>query len=274
MQFTKRLLAKVVNETLSPTWQIRNAAGNALHQAMLTTDLIAAFRWRDVILHRPPSHLIVAIPGVKALRLPQELVPAVSAWFTVAAEKDLRTDPDHFVFPTIVANRYVPSSPMNEQEIRSMTVWTADDVAEPTNQDLRDVAALILGHVRGARGVYPVTIAQTRWGDLDEFDLRYGHTECNPRISLFEALEDWGAIWESLVGRDWYPDDPILIPASAGRISWEPDESGRWTRPKPLTTKGYYGIFRKRGSMAGYPSLSATDCTVEGDGTKTTETAF
>ena len=101
-----------------------------------------------------------------------------------------------------------------------------------------------------------------------------GNEDHHPRVSLFEVLDEWGDMWEQIVGRQWYGDDPILIPATAGRVSWEADKF-KTTRPKPLSLAGYYSIFRRRGAMAGYPSLSATDCTVEdGEETFTVETAF
>ena len=66
----------------------------------------------------------------------------------------------------------------------------------------------------------------------------------------------------------------MLIPASAGRLRWESDEH-KVTRPKPLSLKAYYAVFRKRGAQAGYPWLCATDATAkDGDGTFTVETAF
>ena len=129
--------------------------------------------------------------------------------------------------------------------------------------------------MRGARGHNPATIAQTRWQDLTEFDFRLGNEEYHQRISLFEVLEAWADTWEEIVGRELFGDDPVLVPASTGRLRWEADEH-KVTRPKPLSLKAYYAVFRKRGAQAGYPWLSAPDATAE-DGDDQTihiETAF
>ena len=87
------------------------------------------------------------------------------------------------------------------------------------------------------------------------------------RISLFEVLEQWGEAWEQIVGREWYGDDPILIPSSTGRLTWEAD-AHKVTYPKPLSLAAYYRIFRRRGALAGYPWLTATDATAK-DGDET-----
>ena len=91
---------------------------------------------------------------------------------------------------------------------------------------------------------------------------------------MFHSLFDWGEAWCEIVGREYQDDDPILIPASTGRLSWDSDPFDRWTSPRPLSTAGFYRVFRERGARAGYPSLSATDCTVEGGATALPEEAF
>ena len=95
-----------------------------------------------------------------------------------------------------------------------------------------------------------------RWGDLTELDFKLGNEDYVPRISLFEVMDSWVDIWEGIVGRQRYGDDPILIPASAGRLVWEPDEH-KAIRPKPLSLAAYYAIFRKRG---GYGRIPIAQC--------------
>ena len=273
MKFTRRILIDVANEILSPSWQLRNAATCSFYEvAQFSPELISSFRWRDVIRHQAPTELVIRTPDVRALQLPSQAVPPFAAWATYAAERGWRANPDNLIFPSFRDHQYRLDEVL---DLRYVTAgWEADDIAEPTNQDLRDVAALVLARVRGMRGDNPAQIVQMQWGDLSERDFKRGNEDHVSRISLLEVLEQWGEVWEQIVGREFYSDDPILIPSSTGRLAWAADEY-KTTRPKPLSLAGYYSIFRRRGAMAGYPSLSATDCTVEdGDGTFTIETTF
>lgn len=88
-------------------------------------------------------------------------------------------------------------------------------------------------------------------------------------------LGTWGEVWEEIVGRELTHGDPILIPTDVGRLRWE-NTGSKATRPQPLSLAAYYRVFRKRGAMAGYPWLCATDCTAtpDDDGTYTVEQSF
>lgn len=168
-KFTRQILIDVTNEILSPSWQLRNVAVNALYEiAQFSPELITILQWRDIIAHQPPNELILEIPDVRALRLPSDAVPAFSAWATYAAERGLRSNPDNLIFPAIRDDQYRLDEPLSIEYAQAR--WDADDVAEPTRRDVRDVAALCLGRVRGSRGFYPATIAQLKWDDLTELD--------------------------------------------------------------------------------------------------------
>lgn len=272
--FTRQILIDVTNEILSPSWQLRNAAVHAFHDiAQFSPELIANLQWGDILAHLPPTELILETRDVRALRLPSEAVPAFSAWATYAEERGWCGYCNNLVFPNIRDHQYRLNETLDLRYVEAR--WEADDIAEPGNQDLRDVAALVLARVRGVRGENPAAIAQMRWGDLSEIDYRWGNEDHHQRISLFEVLGEWGAVWEEIVGRKMSGPDPILIPASTGRLTWETSVSPESARPKPLSVTAYYRIFRKRGSLAGYPWLTASDCTAkESDGNVATKTAF
>lgn len=87
--FTRQILIDVVNEILSPSWQLRNAAVHAFHDiAQFAPELIVNLRWGDILAHHPSTELILETPYVKALRLPSEAVPAFTAWMTYAVESN------------------------------------------------------------------------------------------------------------------------------------------------------------------------------------------
>ena len=86
----------------------------------------------------------------------------------------------------------------------------------------------------------------------------------NPRISLPRVLDEWKKTWHSIVGREPGEDDPVLIPCHNSQLIWEDHSGDRKMHPRPLSLSGYYELFRRRGRLAGYPSLSAADFVING----------
>ena len=263
---SEETLVDVVNEILFPGTLLRDEAARALLRTGLTGGLIRQLRWRDVLRHAPPDDLIIQTPGVWALRMdPMDATPKFSAWVTYSAERQWRTDPDHFIFMPTRNLRYAPTEAMTGAELGRLLSQNPDGFHEPTYKDRRDIAVLCLARALGRRGKNPATIAQTRWGELEEGDFDDDDLCDNPWTSLEGALDEWSVVWESIAGRDFDLDDPILIPASARHLRWEADRSSRWTRPRPVSLKVFYRVFRERGAIAGHPSLSAPDCMVKSD---------